>query len=105
MFIRLPPRLALLSYTHIPCYQLKIGGASMAHQYHAETFQPYAALAQIRDSLLETYASNDAMNQLHHAHLDPGARRAQPTGKKGKGGTSAAIFAHLHNSRLTWLKN
>src|SRR5436309_2844827 len=100
MFIRLPSRLALLSYTHIPCYQLKIGGASMSHQSHAETFQPYAALAEIRDSLLETYASNDAMNQLLLAHLDPRAWRAQPPGQKAKGRTIAAILAHLHGYRI-----
>src|SRR5271163_4166459 len=62
------------------------------------------ALAEIRDSLLETYAANDAMNQLILAHLDPRAWRAQPPGKKGSGRTIAAIFAHLHNCRLKWLR-
>src|SRR5437879_8611695 len=105
MFIRLPPSLSLLSYTHIPCYQLKIGGASMAHQSHAETFQPYAALAEIRDSLLETYASNDAMNQLLLAHLDPRAWRAHPPGQKDKGRAIAAIFAHLTHDRIKSRRN
>jgi len=64
------------------------------------------ALAQIRDALLETYAVNDAMNQLLLAHLDARAWRAQPPGTKSRGGrTIAAIFAHLHNCRLRWLKN
>jgi uncharacterized damage-inducible protein DinB len=67
--------------------------------------QSLAALTEIRDSLLETYASNDAMNQLILSHLDPRAWRAQPPGQKGSGRTIAAIFAHLHNSRLVWLKN
>src|SRR6201984_890497 len=71
---------------------------SMAQQSHA-------ALAEIRDSLLETYASNDAMNQLILSSLDPRAWRAQPPGEKGNGRTIAAIFAHLHNYRLVWLKN
>jgi uncharacterized damage-inducible protein DinB len=63
-------------------------------------------LAQIRDDLLETYAINDAMNQLLLANLNPRAWRAQPPGAKGRGGrTIAAIFAHLHNSRLVWLRN
>jgi uncharacterized damage-inducible protein DinB len=57
----------------------------------------------LRDVLLETYAVNDAMNQLLLAHLDPRAWRAEGTGSKGR--TIAAIFAHLHNSRLTWLRN
>lgn len=64
------------------------------------------SLAQIRDELLETYAINDAMNQLLLAHLDPQAWRAQPPGVTGRGGrTIAAIFAHLHNARLRWLRN
>ena len=33
--------------------------------------QSHAALAEIRDALLETYASNDAMNQLILSDLDP----------------------------------
>jgi len=58
----------------------------------------------LRDVLLETYATNDSMNQLLLAHLDPRAWRAAPPGPKGSGRTIAAIFAHLHNSRLVWLK-
>jgi len=75
----------------------RIGGTSLA-------LQSRAALAEIRDSLLETYASNDEMNQLILSDLDPRAWRAQPPGKTG-GRTIAAIFAHLHNIRLVWLKN
>ena len=67
--------------------------------------QSHVALAEIRDTLLETYASNDAMNQLILSHLDPRAWRAQPPGQKGNGRSIAAIFAHLHNNRLVWLKN
>jgi uncharacterized damage-inducible protein DinB len=55
--------------------------------------------------LLETYAVNDAMNQLLLAHLDPRAWRAHPPDAKNSGRTIAAIFAHLHNCRLRWLKN
>jgi uncharacterized damage-inducible protein DinB len=58
-----------------------------------------------RESLLSTYAINDAMNQLILSHLHPGAWRAAPSGHKANGRTIAAIFAHLHNSRLLWLKN
>ena len=61
---------------------------------------------QLRDDLLKIYAINDAMNQLLLAHLDPRAWRAQPPGVSGRGGrTLAAIFAHLHNVRLNWLRN
>ena len=68
-------------------------------------FQSNGALAEVRDTLLESYAINDAMNQLLLAHLDARAWRAQLPGQKGKGRTIAAIFAHLHNSRLRWLGN
>ena len=43
--------------------------------------ESHAALAEIRDSLLEIYAANDAMNQLILATLHPRAWRAQPPGK------------------------
>jgi uncharacterized damage-inducible protein DinB len=66
--------------------------------------ESHAALAEIRDTLLETYLSNDAMNQLILSRLDPRAWRAQPSGEKSGGRTIASIFAHLHNCRLKWLK-
>src|SRR5256884_7880753 len=68
------------------------------------TPESHAALAEIRNTLLETYAINDAMNQLILSHLDPRAWRAQTPGQQGNGRTIAAIFAHLHNTRLKWLK-
>jgi len=55
--------------------------------------------------LIETYSVNDAMNQHLLAHLDPRAWRAQPLSKPGSGRTIAALFAHLHNCRLVWIKN
>jgi uncharacterized damage-inducible protein DinB len=64
-----------------------------------------AGPADPREVLLETYAINDGMNQLLLSHLDPKAWRAEPPGPKGSGRTIAAIFAHLHNCRLVWLKN
>ena len=70
----------------------------------AQAPQSLAALAGIRDSLLETYASNDAMNQLILSNLDPRTWRAQPLGEKGQGRTIAAIFVHLHNVRVKWLR-
>jgi uncharacterized damage-inducible protein DinB len=65
----------------------------------------HAGLAEIRDSLLETYACNDAMNQLILTELDPNVWRAQLPGERHGGRTIAAIFAHLHNCRLNWLRN
>jgi uncharacterized damage-inducible protein DinB len=57
------------------------------------------------EALLKTYAINDAMNQLLLSRLDPRAWRAEPPGQTGNGRTLAAIFTHLHNNRLVWLKN
>ena len=64
-----------------------------------------AALAEMRDTLLETYAINDAMNQLILSNLDPRAWRAELPSQKRGGRTIGAIFAHLHNCRLVWLRN
>jgi len=66
--------------------------------------------SDLRTVLLETYSINDAMNQLLLKHLDPKAWRATPLGPGGtkktrNGRTIAAIFAHLHNCRLVWIKN
>ena len=66
--------------------------------------QSQNVFVQLRDVLLESYAVNDAMNQLLLTHLDPRAWRAAPPGKNRSGRTIAALFAHLHNSRRIWLK-
>ena len=70
-----------------------------------------AVLVQLRDVLVEIYAVNDAMNQILLAHIDPQAWRAElprstplPGPKRGSVRTIAAIFAHMHNCRLLWLK-
>lgn len=56
--------------------------------------------------LLEMYAANEAMNQLLLEHLAPRAWRARPPqANPREGRTLAAIFAHLHNCRLVWIRN
>lgn len=55
----------------------------------------------MRDVLLETYAVNEAINQIILNHLDPKAWRAKPPGSAR---TIAAIFAHVHNIRRKWLR-
>jgi len=56
--------------------------------------------------LVEIHAANDRMNQLLLTHLDRLAWRARlPGTRSSKDRTIAAIFAHLHNNRLVWLKN
>jgi uncharacterized damage-inducible protein DinB len=62
--------------------------------------------SKLRKVLLETYAANDGMNQLLLAHLDPRAWRSSPPQKNPQEGrTLADIFSHIHNNRLSWLKN
>ena len=63
---------------------------------------PARPAPEFRQSMLETYAVNDRMNQLILEHLDPRAWRAKPPG--GKARTIAAIFAHMHNVRRKWLR-
>ena len=58
--------------------------------------------AEIRDVLVETFAANDAMNQLILERLDPRAWLEKPSGRQGR--TIAAIFAHIHNIRRKWLR-
>lgn len=66
---------------------------------------PHSASARVNDALVAVYAINDAMNQLVLGHLDPRAWRAEAPGKASRGGrTIAALFAHLHNCRLRWLR-
>jgi uncharacterized damage-inducible protein DinB len=61
--------------------------------------------ADIRPVLLETYAASGRMNQLLLKHIDERAWRAKPPGLAGQDfRTIAAIFAHMHNNRLVWLK-
>lgn len=57
-----------------------------------------------RDALIATYAINDAMNQLILSNLNPKAWRAKLPGVQPGPRTIGAIFAHLHNVRLRWLK-
>jgi uncharacterized damage-inducible protein DinB len=87
------------------CLQLRLRHHRYPEKKRASmALQSDAALAEIRDSLLDTYAINDAMNQLILSRLDPRAWRAQLPEQKASGRTIAAIFAHLHNCRLKWLK-
>jgi len=74
----------------------------MARRSVSRLNDPAAELAQV---LVETYSVNDAMNQILLKHLGRRAWRAEPPGPRGHGRTIAAIFAHLHNCRLVWLKN
>lgn len=66
--------------------------------------ESHAALEEIRDTLLETWAANDAMNQLILSELNARAWRAQLPDQKSGGRTIAAIFSHVHNARLKWLR-
>ena len=59
-------------------------------------------LAEMREVLLESFAMNEAINQMILEHLDPKAWRAKPPGRNAR--TIAAIFAHVHNIRRKWVR-
>ena len=60
-----------------------------------------AALPLAR-SLLQAFATNERINQYLLENLPPAGWNAEPP--EGKGRTAAAIFAHMHNVRVMWLK-
>lgn len=61
-----------------------------------------APAPDLRQGMQESFSVNDRMNQIVLEHLDPRAWRAQLPG--GKGRTIVAIFTHVHNIRLKWLR-
>ncbi|HUK91365.1 MAG TPA: DinB family protein, partial [Blastocatellia bacterium] len=56
----------------------------------------------LSEALLDSFATNERINQYLIENLDDAAWRAEPPG--GKGRTAAAIVAHMHNVRVMWLK-
>jgi len=66
---------------------------------------PGGERGELRDVLLETWAAGDAMNQHLLKELDRRAWRIEVKGVGGdEGRTIAAIFAHMHNCRVNWLR-
>lgn len=53
-------------------------------------------------ALLETFAVNERLNQLVLGHLDPRAWQAKLAGRNVR--SVAAIFTHVHNIRIKWLR-
>ena len=58
--------------------------------------------SDFRQSLLETFAVNDCINQLILENLDPRSWQAKPPGRNAR--TIAAIFTHMHNMRRKWVR-
>ncbi len=67
----------------------------MARTKTAASLDPY-------QTLVESYAVNDRMNQVVIENLHPDAWRAKLPGTRGR--TIAAIFSHVHNMRRKWLR-
>jgi len=63
---------------------------------------PVLPPSDFRQSLLETYAANERMNQVLLDRLDPRAWMAKPPSRNIR--TIAAIFAHMHQARRKWLR-
>jgi uncharacterized damage-inducible protein DinB len=61
-----------------------------------------AALFILSEALLNAFETNDRINQFLLQNLPAAAWRAEPPG--GKGREIAAIFSHMHNVRVMWLK-
>jgi uncharacterized damage-inducible protein DinB len=59
-------------------------------------------LREVPVALLNTFNTNNRINQYLIDHLPSAAWKAKPPG--GKGRTIAAIAAHMHNVRVMWLK-
>lgn len=59
-------------------------------------------LSDFCQSLVESYAVNDRMNQIILDHLHPDAWRAKVPGTNSR--SIAAVFAHMHNIRRKWLR-
>jgi uncharacterized damage-inducible protein DinB len=101
-----PPRVPkLVAFSPKLVYQPGLRPFKPSKQWDVMGPRSNATLVELRDALLETYVGNDAMNQLLLAYLDARVWRARPPAAEGGGRTIAAIFAHLHNNRLSWLKN
>ena len=56
---------------------------------------------QLDRAAVRIFAANDRVNQMLIEHLDPAVWRAKPPGNTR---TIAAIFAHMHNVRLKWVR-
>jgi len=59
-------------------------------------------LLEIPVALLNSFNTNNRINQYVIDHLPSAAWKAKPL--DGKGRTIAAIVAHMHNVRVMWLK-
>jgi uncharacterized damage-inducible protein DinB len=55
----------------------------------------------LAQSLVQIFSANERLNQLLIEHLPPAAWLAKPPGKVR---TIAAIFTHIHNMRIKWVR-
>ena len=60
------------------------------------TFQP-----QLDQAAVRIFAANEQVNQILLEELEPAVWRAKPPGKVR---SIAAIFCHMHNVRLKWVR-
>lgn len=69
-----------------------------ARQHHTH---PPLARPPLERSAARIFAANDHMNQMLLEHLDPAVWKAKPPGRTR---TIAAIFTHMHNVRVKWVR-
>ena len=65
------------------------------------TTRPRKIDSQFGRAAVRIFTANDRMNQLLIEHLDREAWRAKPPGNVR---TIAAIFTHMHNVRIKWVR-
>jgi uncharacterized damage-inducible protein DinB len=65
------------------------------------TARQHQVQTQLGRAAVQTFAANERMNQMLIEHLGPAAWKAKPPGKAR---TIAAIFTHMHNVRVKWIR-
>ncbi len=65
------------------------------------TTRQHKVHTQLGRAAVQIFAANERMNQILIEHLDPRAWKANPPGKAR---TIAAIFTHMHNVRVKWVR-
>ncbi|MGC1462750.1 MAG: DinB family protein [Terracidiphilus sp.] len=65
------------------------------------TTRPLKVQRQPGQAAVQTFATNDRINQILIEHLDPSVWSAETPGRVR---TIAAIFTHVHNVRCKWIR-
>jgi uncharacterized damage-inducible protein DinB len=70
-------------------------------QHKVQTQHNNMGQAQLGRAAVQIFAANERMNQMLIENLDPATWQAKPAGKAR---SIAAIFTHMHNVRVKWVR-